>query len=58
MVSATQQSSRIRKRKATTNGKHNKRARRANGTPPFAVHVAGYDAGAADAPKAAKPAEK
>ena len=49
MVSSTQQFERIRKRKATTNGKRNKRERRANGTPKFAVHVAGYDAKAADA---------
>lgn len=65
MVSATQQSSRIRKRKSTTNGKWNKRDRRANGTPAFAVHPEGYDVNAADAkkpeaaaaaPKAAKPA--
>jgi hypothetical protein len=51
MVSATQQSSRIRKRKSTTNGKDNKRARRAHGTPAFAVHPEGYDAKAADAKK-------
>jgi hypothetical protein len=49
MVSSTQQFERIRKRKATTNGKRNKREHRANGTPKFAVHVAGYDAKAADA---------
>jgi hypothetical protein len=51
MVSATQQSSRIRKRKSTTNGKANKRQRRAEGTPAFAVHPEGYDAKAADAKK-------
>ena len=51
MVSATQQSSRIRKRKSTTNGKGNKRLRRANGTPAFAIHPEGYDAKAADAKK-------
>lgn len=39
MVSATQQSSRIRRRKVSTNGKANKRARRANGTPKFPIHV-------------------
>jgi hypothetical protein len=49
MVSATQQSSRIRKRKSTTNGKANKRARRATGTMPFAVHPEGYDKSAPDA---------
>lgn len=54
MVSSTQQSSRIRKRKSTTNGKANKRERRANGTPAFAVHPEGYDAAAADAKKPAK----
>lgn len=64
MVSATQQSSRIRKRKSTTNGKWNKRDRRAAGTPAFAIHPEGYDAKAADAkkpeaPKATvKPAKK
>lgn len=65
MVSATQQSSRIRKRKTTTNGKWNKRDRRANGTPAFSVHPEGYDVNAADAKKpaaareaaAAKPAK-
>ncbi len=54
MVSSTQQFERIRKRKATTNGKRNKRERRAFGTPAFAIHQAGYDAKAADA----KPVEK
>ena len=39
MVSLTQQTSRIRRRKQTTNGKVNKRARRANGTPVFPVHL-------------------
>lgn len=52
MVSSTQQFERIRKRKATTAGKRNKRERRANGTPAFAIHVAGYDANAPDAKKA------
>jgi hypothetical protein len=52
MVSATQQSSRIRRRKMTTNGKVNKRERRRVGTPAFAVHPAGYDTAAADAKKA------
>jgi hypothetical protein len=54
MVSATQQSSRIRKRKQTTEGKRNKRERRALGTPAFAVHQPGYDPKAADAKPAAK----
>ena len=53
MVSSTQQFDRIRKRKMTTNGKRNKRERRRLGTPTFPVHVEGYDAKAADAPKKA-----
>ncbi len=53
MVSSTQQFDRIRKRKATSNGKRNKRERRANGTPKFPVHQAGYDLSAADAKKPA-----
>lgn len=51
MVSSTQQFTRIRKRKMTTNGKRNKRERRRLGTPAFAIHVEGYDATAADAKK-------
>jgi hypothetical protein len=51
MVSSTQQFERIRKRKATTNGKRNKRERRANGTPVFAIHPEGYNLKAADAKK-------
>lgn len=54
MVSSTQQFERIRKRKATTNGKRNKRERRKLGTPAFAVHPEGYDAKAPDA----RPAKK
>jgi hypothetical protein len=54
MVSSTQQYSRIRKRKATTNGKRNKRERRAMGTPAFAIHPEGYSPKAADA----KPSKK
>jgi hypothetical protein len=62
MVSSTQQFERIRKRKATTNGKRNKRERRAFGTPAFPVHPVGYDPKAADArptvqAAAAKPAK-
>jgi hypothetical protein len=49
MVSSTQQFERIRKRKATQNGKWNKRARRREGTPSFPIHLAGYDPKAADA---------
>jgi hypothetical protein len=52
MVSSTQQFDRIRKRKATTNGKRNKRALRRIGTPKFAIHPEGYDPKAADAKKA------
>jgi hypothetical protein len=51
MVSSTQQYERIRKRKATTNGKRNKRERRKLGTPAFPIHVEGYDKSAADAKK-------
>jgi hypothetical protein len=54
MVSSTQQFERIRKRKATQNGKWNKRARRRIGTPAFPIHPEGYDQQAADA----RPAEK
>ena len=39
MVSLTQKTERIRRRKSTTNGKVNKRVRRANGTPVFPVHI-------------------
>ncbi len=51
MVSATQQSSRIRRRKQSTNGKVNKRERRKHGTPAFPVHLE-------SAPAAAQPAAK
>jgi hypothetical protein len=57
MVSSTQQHTRIRKRKMTTNGKRNKRERRALGTPSFPVHIEGYDAKAADAPRSPKAAK-
>ena len=56
MVSSTQQFERIRKRKATQNGKWNKRARRRQGTPAFPIHPAGYDPKAADAMPVAPPA--
>lgn len=39
MVSFTQRTSRIRRRKKTTNGKANKRERRAKGTPAFPIHL-------------------
>lgn len=48
MVSLTQKTSRIRRRKQTTNGKTNKRERRRFGTPAFPIHV---EAPAADAAK-------
>jgi hypothetical protein len=54
MVSSTQQFTRIRKRKMTTNGKRNKRERRRLGTPVFPVHLEGYDTTKADAKPAAK----
>ena len=54
MVSSTQQFERIRKRKATTSGKRNKRDRRRLGTPAFPVHIEGYDAKAPDAKKSDK----
>lgn len=49
MVSSSQQFERIRKRKATKNGKWNKRARRRLGTPAFPIHPEGYDPKAPDA---------
>ena len=57
MVSSTQQFSRIRRRKKTTNGKRNKRELRANGTPAFPVHQEGYNPKAADAKPAVTPAK-
>jgi hypothetical protein len=54
MVSSTQQYSRIRRRKQTTNGKRNKRELRASGTPVFPVHPEGYNPKAADAKPQAK----
>jgi hypothetical protein len=67
MVSCTQQTQRIRARKARRDGSKSKRFARAHGTPTFAVHPEGYDPKAADAkpievksveakPAAAKPA--
>lgn len=49
MVSSTQQFERIRKRKARSAGIRRKRAMRANGTPAFPIHPAGYDPKAPDA---------
>jgi hypothetical protein len=54
MVSATQQSQRIRKRKARTAGTRRKRAERAHGTPAFAIHPEAYDLKAPDAKKQPK----
>ncbi|MDW8250413.1 MAG: 30S ribosomal protein S20 [Myxococcales bacterium] len=54
MVSSTQQTSRIRRRKETTLGKRNKRRRRALGTPAFPIHPEGYNPEAADAKPVAK----
>lgn len=54
MVSATQQTQRIRKRKARRCGTERKRNERAHGTPAFPIHPAGYDPSAPDArPQAA-----
>jgi hypothetical protein len=49
MVSATQQSSRIRRRKMRTAGTKTKRYNRAHGTPAFPLQPEGYPATAADA---------
>jgi hypothetical protein len=54
MVSATQQSFRIRRRKARTCGTRRKREERAHGTPAFAIHPEGYNAQAPDAKPGAK----
>lgn len=43
MVSSTQQTERIRKRKHRTSGKQGKRARRRIGTPEFPIHPVRYD---------------
>ena len=54
MVSATQQSFRIRRRKARTAGTRRKRYERSHGTPAFPIQPEGYNAQAPDA----KPARK
>jgi hypothetical protein len=54
MVSSTQQTSRIRKRKARSAGTRRKRTERTHGTPAFAIHPEGYDPKAADAKKTSK----
>jgi hypothetical protein len=56
MVSATQQTFRIRRRKARTAGTRRKRDERAHGTPPFAIHPEGYSAQAPDARPEGAPA--
>jgi hypothetical protein len=58
MVSATQQSFRIRRRKARACGTQRKRDERAHGTPAFAIHPEGYDPQAADAKPPAQTAKK
>jgi hypothetical protein len=55
MVSSTQQSERIRHRKATRAGKEGKRARRLHSTPAFPIHLT--DAATEAKPAEAKPAE-
>jgi len=57
MVSATQQSFRIRRRKARSAGTRRKRDERAHGTPAFPIHPVGYDAKAADAKRAEAPVD-
>jgi hypothetical protein len=57
MVSATQQSSRIRQHKARTAGKRRKRDERAHGTPKFPIQPEGYSTDAPDA-KPAQAAKK
>jgi hypothetical protein len=49
MVSATQQTERIRARKARRAGTRRKRLERAHGTPAFPIHPEGYDPKSADA---------
>ena len=57
MVSATQQTQRIRARKARRAGIRRKRADRSGATPAFSVQPAGYDKNAADAPRIRTAAE-
>jgi hypothetical protein len=59
MVSPTQQTETIRRRKRTTNGKWNKKLSAKHGTPKFPVHLEGYDPKAPDAkPAQQEPATK
>lgn len=54
MVSATQQTQRIRRRKARSAGTVRKRFERSHGTPKFPIQPEGYDATSADSkPQAA-----
>ena len=57
MVSATQQTSRIRQRKERRQGNRRKRYERAHGTPAFPIHPEGYDTNAADARPPPAPAQ-
>jgi hypothetical protein len=57
MVSATQQTQRIRQRKSRRAGKVRKRIERTHGTPKFPIHLAGYDPSAPDAPQSAASTE-
>ena len=57
MVSATQQTSRIRARKAKRNGAGSRRENKKFGTPAFPVHLEGYDPKAPDAKPAPVVAE-
>jgi hypothetical protein len=55
MVSSTQQTSRIRRRKQATNGLKKRRVRRKHGTPAFPIHLDGAPAATSSAkPAAAK----
>jgi hypothetical protein len=58
MVSNTQQTMRIRGRKARTAGRRRKRAERANGTPAFPIHPEGYSPNAPDARRTATTTSK
>lgn len=58
MVSATQQSFRIRRHKSRTAGTRRKRHERAHGTPAFPIHPEGYNAQAPDAVPTSAAAKK
>ena len=57
MVSPTQQTETIRRRKRTTSGKSNKRLSAKRGTPKFPIHPEGYDPKAPDAKPVQQAAE-